>query len=204
MKKINQLLNWNYMDFIKAIVGSFIFCFAINLFIVPNNLYTGGILGISQIIRSFVIDAFKINTSFDFSGIIYYVINVPLFIIAYKSIGKTFFFRTLFAVSIQSIMLSLIPCRLLIDDVLANVVIGGLLSGVGVGMILSSGASTGGTDIVGLALAKKNNHFSVGKLGLVVNIFIYTIAGLRYGISIMIYSIISSAVDSLMTDKIIE
>ena len=53
-------------------------------------------------------------------------------------------------------------------------------------MILSSGASTGGTDIVGLALAKKNNHFSVGKLGLVVNIFIYTIAGLRYGISIMI------------------
>ena len=40
-------------------------------------------------------------------------------------------------------------------------------------MILSSGASTGGTDIVGLALAKKNNHFSVGKLGLVVNIFIY-------------------------------
>lgn len=123
MKKINQLLNWNYMDFIKAIVGSFIFCFAINLFIVPNNLYTGGILGISQIIRSFVIDVFKINTSFDFSGIIYYVINVPLFIVAYKSIGKTFFFRTLFAVSIQSIMLSLIPCRLLIDDVLANVVI---------------------------------------------------------------------------------
>ena len=111
------------MDFIKAIVGSFIFCFAINLFIVPNNLYTGGILGISQIIRSFVIDVFKINTLFDFSGIIYYVINVPLFIVAYKSIGKTFFFRTLFAVSIQSIMLSLIPCRLLIDDVLANVVI---------------------------------------------------------------------------------
>ncbi len=53
-------------------------------------------------------------------------------------------------------------------------------------MILSSGASTGGTDIVGLALAKMNNQFSVGKLGLVVNIFIYTIAGLRYGISIMI------------------
>lgn len=71
-------------------------------------------------------------------------------------------------------------------------------------MILSSGASTGGTDIVGLALAKKNNHFSVGKLGLVVNIFIYTIAGLRYGISIMIYSIISPAVDSLMTDKMHE
>ena len=189
------------MDFTKAILGSFIFCFAINFFVVPNHLYTGGILGISQIIRSFIIDVFKIDISFDFSGIIYYLINVPLFIVAYKSIGKTFFFRTLFAVSIQSIMLSLIPCHLLIDDVLANVVIGGLLSGIGVGMILSSGASTGGTDIVGLAFAKKDNHFSVGKLGLVVNIFIYMVAGLRYGISIMIYSIISSAVVSAVTSK---
>ena len=204
MKKINKILNWNFMDFTKAILGSFIFCFAINFFVVPNHLYTGGILGISQIIRSFIIDVFRIDISFDFSGIIYYIINIPLFIIAYKSIGKTFFFRTLFAVSIQSIMLSLIPCQLIIDDVLANVVIGGLLSGIGVGMILSSGASTGGTDIVGLALAKKNNHFSVGKLGLIVNIFIYAIAGIRYGISIMIYSIISSAVDSLMTDKMHE
>ena len=123
MKRIKKILNWNFFYFTKAILGSFIFCFAINFFVVPNHLYTGGMLGISQIIRSFVIDVFKINTLFDFSGIIYYVINVPLFIVAYKSIGKTFFFRTLFAVSIQSIMLSLIPCRLLIDDVLANVVI---------------------------------------------------------------------------------
>ena len=98
------------MDFTKAILGSFIFCFAINFFVVPNHLYTGGILGISQIIRSFIIDVFRIDISFDFSGIIYYIINIPLFIIAYKSIGKTFFFITLFAVSIQSIMLSLIPC----------------------------------------------------------------------------------------------
>ena len=192
------------MDFAKAVLGSVIFCLAINFFVVPNNLYTGGILGLSQIIRSLLIEFFKIDSSFDFSGIIYYLINIPLFILAYKSIGKTFFFRSLFAVSIQSIMLSVIPTHLLIDDILANVVVGGLLSGIGVGMILSSGASTGGTDIVGLALAKKNNHFSVGKLGLVVNIFIYIIAGVRYGLSIMFYSIIYSSVDSLMTDKMHE
>ena len=192
------------MDFAKAVLGSVIFCLAINFFVVPNNLYTGGILGLSQIIRSLLIEFFKIDSSFDFSGIIYYLINIPLFILAYKSIGKTFFFRSLFAVSIQSIMLSVFPTHLLIDDILANVVVGGLLSGIGVGMILSSGASTGGTDIVGLALAKKNNHFSVGKLGLVVNIFIYVIAGVRYGLSIMFYSIIYSSVDSLMTDKMHE
>ena len=204
MKKINKLLKWNLNDFLRAVIGSFIFCFAVNFFVVPNNLYTGGILGLSQLIRSIVLDIFKLKITFDFSGIIYYLINIPLFVIAYKRVGKTFFFRTLFAVSIQAVMLSLIPCKQLVNDTLTNVVVGGLLGGVGCGIILSSGASTGGTDIVGLALAKKNNHFSVGKLGLIVNVFIYGIAGLRYGLEIMIYSIIYSAVDSLMTDKMHE
>ena len=204
MKKIHELFNWDLMDLLKAILGSFLFCFAINFFVVPNNLYTGGILGLSQLIRSITIDIFNIETSFDFSGIIYYMINIPLFIVAYKSIGKTFFFRTLFAVSVQAIMLSCLPNKLLVDDTLTNVIVGGIIGGIGVGMILSSGASTGGTDIIGLSVAKKNNHFSVGQLGLLINIFIYGIAGIRYGLEIMIYSIIYSAVDGLMVDKMHE
>lgn len=204
MKKINKLFNWDLVDLCKAMLGSLLFCFAINFFVVPNHLYTGGVLGLSQLMRSIIMDIFKLNMTFDFSGIIYYLINIPLFILAYKKVGKTFFFRTLFAVTLQTIMLLLLPHRQLVDDILTNVVLGGLIGGVGVGMILSSGASTGGTDIVGLALAKKNNHFSVGKLGLIINVFIYSIAGLRYGLEIMIYSIIYSAVDNLMIDKLHE
>jgi len=204
MKKIKETLRWDVKDIIKLLVGSFLFCFAINFFVVPNHLYTGGILGLSQLLRSIIIDIFKLKTSFDFSGIIYYLINIPLFIVAYKNLGKTFFFRTLIAVTIQSAMLSLLPNKMLVDDILTNVLVGGIIGGAGVGLILSSGASTGGTDIVGLSLAKKNNHFSVGKLGLIINLFIYSIAGIRYGLEIMIYSIIYSAVDSLMVDKLHE
>ena len=204
MKLLKNIFNWDLMDLFKALFGSFLFCFAINFFVVPNHLYTGGVLGLSQLIRSIVIDTFDLKTTFDFSGIIYYVINVPLFMIAYKNLGRNFFFRTLFAVSVQALMLSLLPNYKLVDDVLTNVIVGGLLGGVGVGMLLSSGASTGGTDIIGLAVAKKNNHFSVGKLGLIINTIIYCIAGLRYGLEIMIYSIIYSAVDSLMVDKMHE
>lgn len=201
IKKIKEVFNWDFEDIAKVIIGSFLFCFAINYFVVPNDLYTGGVLGLSQLIRSILIEFLHIKTKFDFSGIIYYLINIPLFIIAYKSISKTFFIRTLFAVSIQAIMLSFIPSKLLVDDVLTNVIVGGILGGTGVGMILSSGASTGGTDILGLALAKKDNHFSVGKFGLLINIFIYSIAGILYGLEIMIFSIIYSAVDSLVIDK---
>ena len=204
MKMIKELFHWSIEDLIRALLGSLLFCFAINFFVVPNHLYTGGVLGMSQLIRSIFIEVFHINTSFDFSGIIYYLINVPLFIVAYKNVGKTFFFRTLFAVSVQALMLSLLPTKLLVDDVLTNVLVGGILGGAGVGIILSSGASTGGTDIIGLALAKKDNHFSVGKLGLIINLFIYSIAGLLYGLEVMIYSIIYSLVDSLMIDKMHE
>ena len=204
MNKIKELFNWNYQDLGKALLGSLLFCIAINFFVVPNNLYTGGVLGLSQLLRSIIIDIFKIKSNFDFSGIIYYLINIPLFILSYKVIGKSFFYRTLFSVSIQAIMLSILPNKLLVSDVLTNVVVGGLIGGIGVGMILSSGASTGGTDIVGLALAKKNNNYSVGKLGLLVNIIIYSVAGIRYGIEVMIYSIIYSVVDNLMVDKMHE
>jgi uncharacterized membrane-anchored protein YitT (DUF2179 family) len=204
MKKIIDLFHWDLKDLARVIIGSFLFCFAVNFFVVPNHLYTGGILGLSQLLRSIIIDTFRLNVSFDFSGIIYYLINIPLFILAYKAVGKKFFFRTLFTVSIQAIMLSLLPNKLLVDDILTNVIVGGLIGGIGVGMILSSGASTGGTDIIGIVLSKKNNMFSVGKLGLTINLFIYSIAGIRYGIAIMIYSIIYSAVDNVMVDKLHE
>lgn len=204
MKKINKLFNWDISSFFKVILGSLLFCVAINFFVVPNNLYTGGILGLSQLIRSFFIDIFKIKTTFDFSGIIYYIINIPLFILAYKSAGKSFFFRTLFAVTIQTILLSVLPIKQLVSDTLTNAVVGGLLGGTGAGILLSSGASSGGIDIIGLEFAKRNNNFSVGKLALIINVFIYTIAGIKYGLEIMIYSIIYSAMDSLMVDKMHE
>ena len=204
MKRIKDLFNWNLKDLLKVIIGSLFFCVAINFFVVPNNLYTGGVLGLSQLIRSIIIDVFNIKTTFDFSGVIYYVINIPLLILAYRGLGKTFFFRTIFSVSIQTVMLSFLPNILVVDDILTNVFVGGIVGGVGVGMILSSGASTGGTDIIGLMLAKKNNNYSVGKLGLFINVFIYLIAGFRYGVEIMIYSIIYSAVDNLMVDKLHE
>ena len=204
MKRIKELLNWTIKDVIKMLIGTLMFCIAINVFVVPNDLYTGGVLGLSQLIRSIVIDLFKLKITFDFSGLIYYLINIPLFIIAYKNLSKTFFFRTLVVISIQTVMLTLVPTVSIIDEKLTNVLVGGLLGGAGLGIILSCGASTGGSDIIGLVFAKKNNELSVGKLGLMLNVFIFSITGIMYGLQTMIYSIIYSFVDSLMLDKMHE
>ena len=201
MKKLISLFNWDYKDVLKVLIGSLMFCYSVNVFIVPNNLYTGGVLGIAQLIRSIIIDVFKFNITYDFSGILYYLINIPLFFIAYKYISKPFFVRTIFAVTIQSLMLSVIPTNPLLDDMIVNILVGGILGGAGIGIVLSSGASTGGSDIIGLALAKVNNNFSVGKLGMILNVIIYTIAGIMYGVEIMIYSIIYCVCESLTIDK---
>ena len=94
MKKIIKLIDWNYKDVIKMLLGSIMFCLAVNMFVVPNNLYTGGVLGIAQLIRSIIIDVFNIKIGFDFSGILYYIINIPLFVLAWKGIDKNFFVKT--------------------------------------------------------------------------------------------------------------
>ena len=204
MKKIKDLLNWKLEDIIKMIIGTFMFCIAINVFVVPNNLYTGGVLGISQLIRSVITSIFKIEIDFDISGLIYYIINIPLFIAAYKNLSKPFFYRTLLVITIQTILLSIIPTQSIVKDTLTNILVGGLLGGAGLGIILSCGASTGGSDIIGLIKAKKNNELSVGKLGLIINLFVYSITGLLYGLETMIYSVIYSFIDNLTIDKMHE
>lgn len=200
---IFKIFNWGWYKFLKCILGIFISSLSINLFIVPNNLYTGGILGLSQIIRTILISLFKINVNFDISSIIYYLINIPLFLIAYKRISKTFFIRTLFAVTINSIFLMIIPIpsEPLIKDLLVNVLIGGFLGGIGIGMALSTGSSSGGTDIIGVLLSKRNKKFTVGNIGLIFNLLVYSVCGLKYGIETMIYSILYAIFETIMIDR---
>ena len=201
--KLLKSFNWGWFKFSKCILGLFISSLAINLFIVPNNLYTGGILGLSQLIRTTLNSMFHLNFNFDISSIIYYMINIPLFLMAYKSISKTFFIRTLFAVTINSLFLMIIPIpkEPLMHDLLANVLIGGIIGGIGIGMVLSTGSSTGGIDIIGIDLSKKNKKFTVGNISLLFNIIVYSICGFKYGIEIMIYSIICAIFETIMIDK---
>lgn len=198
-----RILQWSWFKFYKCLLGIIIFSLGVNLFIVPNKLYTGGVLGIAQLARTMIVSIFNINTNIDISSIIYYLINIPLFVFSYKKLSKEFFNRTLLTVTLYSIFLYIIPIpnEPLMKDVLANTLIGGILSGIGIGMVLSTGSSTGGIDVVGIVLSKKNSQITVGNIGLVFNIMIYGICGCLYGIETMLYSIIYSVFETIMTDR---
>ncbi|MEG0329851.1 MAG: YitT family protein [Longicatena sp.] len=190
---------------IYALIGGFLFALAVNLFIVPLNLYSGGVIGIAQIIRTLLSQTTFISfpQGVDIAGVINFAINIPLFIMAYRSISRKFFLRTLLCVLGQTIAFTLIkiPSTPIIDDVLAACLIGGLLGGFGIGLALRNGGSGGGLDILGVYFTKKTDFLSVGKLSNIINVVIFTCCALLFNVSIAIYSVIFTACMYLVVDK---
>lgn len=187
-----------------VILAAAIYALSVAVFINPLHLYSGGVMGFSQLLRSVLIDIFKlpIPESIDISGLIYYVINIPLLILAFRKIGKSFFFKTLLATTVIMVITSLIILEEpVIDDVLTSCVIGGLLAGLSVGIALMFGGSGGGMDIVGMYVAKKNNDASIGKVSFAFNLALYILCAILFDIQTAVYSIIFTAVNSLATDR---
>lgn len=189
-----------------AIFGVVCFATAYRWFLVPAGLYSGGFTGIAQLIKLFLTEiiGIKVPGNVDLTGVIFWCINIPLFGLGYKSIGKKFLYRTLIAVSIQSILLALIPApdRSLVDDMLLNCIIGGMLSGFGVGVTLRAGGSGGGLDIVGMYCVKEYPDFGVGKLSILINLFVYGIAAYRYDLSVAAYSMVFCIASGIMVDRV--
>ena len=202
MKSLHKIFKWNIQDIIKCSVGVLLFSISINLFIEPNNLYSGGVLGLAQLLSRLA--QYLLNISNNLTSIIYLVLNIPLFVVAYFQINKSFCFRTIYTIFIQTLVLLIIPIpsEPLVNDMLTNVLIGGTLIGIGGAFILSSTGSTGGTEIIGIVLTNKFPHFSVGRFNLLFNTVIYGISGVIYGVSTMIYSIMYSVVENISLDKL--
>ena len=201
MKGANRLF-WERNAMV--IVRMLLFSMGINFFIVPAQLYNGGVLGISQIIRTILTTYLSLSFGgTDIAGIINLILNIPLFVLAYCSIGRNFFWRTVICVISQTIFLSVlpIPATPFVKDALTASMMGGILAGTGIGVALRFGGSSGGMDIVGMFFTKKYKNFSVGKVSLTVNAIVYGICAVLFGIPTAIYSIIYSAVSMLMTDR---
>ncbi|MDE6167062.1 MAG: YitT family protein [Acetatifactor sp.] len=186
-----------------GVFGALLYAAGINLFVVPAELYTGGLMGICQVIRTVLADAFGLRfQAFDIAGVIYYIINVPIFLVAFSRIGRLFLVKTLASVTAITLFISLIPTVVIVEDVMAACVVGGIISGAGVGIMLRMGSSGGGTDVVGVLLIKWKRDFSVGKVNLLVNLVLYGACIFLFDIGTVVYSVIYAAVYSVAMDKV--
>jgi len=189
---------------LTAAAGMLLFSFGVNSFIVPAGLYNGGMLGFSQIIRTVLVRYAHLDFGgTDVAGIINLLLNVPLFLLAYFSIGKGFFLRTVICVLTQTVFLTIIPVPAvpIVEDTLTASLIGGIIAGAGIGISLQSGGSSGGMDILGVYFTKKYQDFSVGKLNLGINLLIYTACALLFDIKVVIYCIIYTSISTLILDR---
>ncbi|MDE5977017.1 MAG: YitT family protein [Turicibacter sp.] len=175
-----------------------LYVLAMNMFITPANLYTGGITGVAQLLIAFVASVFGVQLSL---GALIFLLNLPLLYLAWRSIGKRFASLSILTVIMQSVVLEIVPIGKFSDDILLNAVFGGVLMGVGVGMILKIGASTGGTDIISQYISMKFNG-SFGKYSFGINGIIILLAGMTQGWETALYTIISIYITAVVIDRI--
>jgi uncharacterized membrane-anchored protein YitT (DUF2179 family) len=167
---------------IFILIGSIFTGIGLEIFLVPNRIIDGGIVGISIILSHLT----KWNL-----GFYIFLLNIPFFYIGYKQIGKTFALSTLFGVTILSITTSLLhEVPPLTDDLLLATVFGGIVLGIGVGIVIRFGGSLDGTEILAILFNNKL-PFSVGEIIMFFNIFILGSAGFVFGWDRALYSLMA-------------
>ena len=209
-QKMNYLQNAKKREIIiqnmYSIIGNLIYCFGFNMLIVPMGLYSGGFMGVSQLFGLLLTKGLHIPIppQANLTGIIYFAINVPLLYMGYRILGKEFAVKTMIMVGMMSAFLVVIPIpeTPIVEDYLTACIIGGIVCGVGCGLVLRGRSSAGGQDIIGLCCSKKYKNFSVGKVTIIMNIFVYGICMFLFNIEIVIYSLIFATVSSLAVDQV--
>ena len=185
-------------------MGELIAASALNLFIVPLHLYTGGAMGVCQLIRTLLQTHMGLDFGpYDIAGILYFLVNIPILLIGYKDLGRGLVVKTIICTVSYSLFYSLIPIPSapIVDDYLTACLLGGILTGVGSGIVLTCGCSSGGLDVIGLCLSKRGSGFTVGKFSLTFNVFLYTACLILFSPEVAIYSVIYNFFTSMVLDR---
>ncbi len=185
------------IKYLLIFVGSVIYAVGFQFFMYPNNIVSGGVAGVSMIINHF--------TGFPV-GMMSLIINIPLFIVAWKHFGLPFLVGSLVGTVLSSVFVDVFALTGIVmthDPMLASI-IGGVIKGFGYGLIFFVGASTGGIDIVAKFLRQRNQHINFGTIILIIDVAIVTAYALvlnKYESAM--YSLIGMFVVSRVVDLVL-
>ena len=186
-----------------AILGTCIYAAGMNLFVVPAGLYAGGIMGFCQIIRTLLTEKLGLRFGVDVAGILYYLANIPILIASWRKLDRSFVLKTILTVSVMTLAMTVIPVvPLLSSDRITSCLVGGVIVGAGVGLVLRSGGTLGGTDLVSLMLIRKHHDFSIGRISLCVNAVVYGLCMLLLDVPTAIYSLVYSFLCNSTIDRV--
>ncbi|WP_342489112.1 YitT family protein [Cytobacillus sp. FSL W7-1323] len=188
-------MNWiETRKIIIIVVGAILNAIAMNFFLIPANVYASGFTGVAQLLSSILNGAVS-------TGILLFILNVPIAIFAWKRVGKLFTLYSLLSVVITTVSMEVIPVISVSKDILLNAVFGGVIAAVGVGITLKWGASTGGMDIIAMYLSKAKDR-PVGTYFFSLNAVIIITAGFLFGWEKALYTLVTLYASTRVIDAI--
>ena len=190
------------VDYILIIVGTGLLAVAIQCLFDPVSLVTGGFTGLSIVIKEMTSDIIQGGIPLWFTNI---MLNIPVFLVAYKVKGKEFIFRTVIGTGLLSAWLYIIPpMDLAHGDYFLATVVGGAIAGLGIGLILLAKATTGGTDMVATIIQHYMKHYSIVQIMQILDALIVLVGLYVFGLYAGLYSIIAIMVATKVSDGVME
>jgi uncharacterized membrane-anchored protein YitT (DUF2179 family) len=184
-----------FVRLLMIAIGAILMAIGLELFLVPNQILDGGVVGVSIIL--YHLTGVRL-------GVFIFVLNIPFFFLGYKQIGKTFALSTLFGITILSICTSFLHnIDAITPDLLLATVFGGIVLGTGVGLVIRYGGSLDGSEILAI-LFNKATPFSVGEIIMIINLVIFTIAGFVFTWEQAMYSFLAYFIAFKTIDIVIQ
>ena len=194
-KSRKKLLLSLLQRYVTIFIGAIITAIGLELFLIPNNIIDGGVVGLSIMAHAVTEKPL---------GLFLILFNIPFLYIGYKQIGKVFAIATMTAICLLSLWSAYFaPFPTVTQDLFLAAIFGGIIVGLGVGLIIRSGGSLDGTEIVAIILDKKS-VFSVGEVVMFINLFILSSAGLLFGWDRAMYSLVAYFVIAKMIDVVVQ
>lgn len=199
IKNIKERLYLEMKDYVMIIVGLVIYSFGFCAFILPQNVVIGGYTGLASL--------FYYTLGIPVGPVIF-ALNIISLLVAYKIVGKRFVLRSIFGAfglsAIVSIMQPLFPTAIVApDNPMMNVMIGGILCGLGLGLSFVHNGSTGGTDIIA-AMVNKRTNVSIGRMLLYADgLIIFSSMLIFHSIDNVVYGFLELLFATFMTDQVI-
>ncbi|WP_075981470.1 YitT family protein [Bacillus massilinigeriensis] len=179
---------------IVVIIGAFLNAIAMNLFLIPAKVYSSGFTGLAQLLSNIFHGAIS-------TGILLFLLNIPVTILGWMKVGKSFTLYSFLSVVFMSFFLEILPIYAVSNDIFLNAVFGGVILAVGVGLTLRWGASTGGMDIIAMVLSRMKDR-PVGTYFFTLNAIIIITAGYLYGWEKALYTLVALYASTRVIDAI--
>ncbi|HCT64404.1 MAG TPA: YitT family protein [Lachnospiraceae bacterium] len=190
------------MNVIFMIVGTMFIATAITVFFSPNQVVVGGFSGIGIIVKNLTVSYVDGGVPLSVTNL---VLNIPLFVIAYFVLGKSYLGKTIFATIFLSAALEMTSFLPVFKGDLALISIyGGIVDGIGLGFVLRAMASTGGVDLLATIIHNKMKHISISSIMFVINSLVIAFGLFVFGAEKAMYAVISIFVSSKCITVVLE